>query len=94
MEICKIEQYLYIKIVVFLAEMHGSALQSYVNHWVIMSYHIEQFQGGRQHSEWNVNCLHSYRWTFHAHSQIYVSGYNRIMHGRKHALDHGRISRS
>jgi hypothetical protein len=46
MEICKVEKL--IKIAVFLAEMHGSAMQSYVNHWVIMSYHIEQFQGGRQ----------------------------------------------
>lgn len=51
MEICEVEQYLYIKIAVFLPEMHGSAMESYVNHWVIMSYHIEQFQGGRQHSE-------------------------------------------
>jgi hypothetical protein len=40
---CEVEQYLYIKIAVFLAEMHGSAMESYVNQWVIMSYHIEQF---------------------------------------------------
>jgi len=51
MEICKVEQYLYIKMAVFLAEMLGSAMQSSVNHWVIMSYHIKQFQGGRQYSE-------------------------------------------
>jgi hypothetical protein len=51
MEICKVEQYLYINIAIFLAEMHGSAMQSYVNHWLIMSYHIEQFQDGGQYSE-------------------------------------------
>jgi hypothetical protein len=51
MEMCEVEQYFYIKIAVFVAEMHGSAMESYVNYWVIMSYHIEQFQGGRQHSE-------------------------------------------
>ena len=51
MEISEVEQYLCIKISVFLAEMHGSAMQSYVNHWVIMQYHIELSQGGRQHSE-------------------------------------------